>query len=153
MGSEVLNTILRNWQASTIVSVNSGPPFTLGIGTVDASNTGLGTRANCVGHAKDPRTLTQWYNPSNYAIPSFYSWGNCAVNTERADGRQNVDFSAAKNIPISDRFHMQFRAEFFNLFNHPNFGGPVASIDVPTAGLVTSATPGREIQFGLKLLF
>jgi hypothetical protein len=78
-----------------------------------------------------------------------------------------VDFSTFKNFALSERFRLQFRAEFFNLLNHTNYGSPnqttftntgtaAAPVYTPsgTAGLITTlATTPRQIQFGLKLMF
>jgi hypothetical protein len=77
----------------------------------------------------------------------------------------NIDFSAFKNnyIPrISETFNIQFRAEFFNLMNHPNFQAPIKNSAVtnpdgtPTNGagaIDTTSTPSRQIQFGLKMIW
>jgi hypothetical protein len=72
-----------------------------------------------------------------------------------------LDFSVLKVTPISERAKLQFRAEFFNLFNRANFGIPntvvysaANSAPSPTAGVITgTATTSRQIQFGVKLLF
>ena len=68
-------------------------------------------------------------------------------------GYQNVNFSLVKNTLIREAAIIQFRAEFFNLFNHPNFGLPDNFVDSPSFGRLVSADSPRRIQFGLKLLF
>jgi hypothetical protein len=92
--------------------------------------------------------------------------GNLGRNTITGPGLVNFDFSMVKDIPIrkfSEDFRMQFRAEFFNIFNHTNFAPPAGSNleaisstggAVPGFGRITSTqTPGREIQFGLKIVW
>jgi hypothetical protein len=66
---------------------------------------------------------------------------------------QNWDFSLFKNTLITERLNMQLRAEFFNVFNHPNFGVPGRTINQPTFGVITGASAGRIVQLGAKLVF
>ncbi|MGB2654707.1 MAG: hypothetical protein WAN62_13055, partial [Candidatus Acidiferrum sp.] len=69
-------------------------------------------------------------------------------------GLQDWDFSAFKNIPIHESKSLQFRAEFFNVFNHVNFRLPNSDISQPsTFGEITEALPGRVVQLALKLFF
>jgi hypothetical protein len=65
----------------------------------------------------------------------------------------NIDFSVLKNIVITERVTLQFRAEFFNLFNHPLFAEPDTNVDSTAFGRISRAGAPREIQFGLKFLF
>jgi len=58
-----------------------------------------------------------------------------------------------KNTALTERMNLQFRAEFFNLFNHPNLNLPDNFLGSPTFGRISSARDPRHIQFGLKLLF
>jgi len=66
-----------------------------------------------------------------------------------------VDFSLFKNTSVTERLRVQFRAEFFNLFNHANFAAPVSNITSPTFGEIVNTLPNseREIQIGLKIAF
>ena len=72
----------------------------------------------------------------------------------------NTDFSVVKNTKITERFNLQFRAEFFDIFNHPNFGNPNNTATATSFGQITSTRfpagdfgSAREIQFALKLTF
>ena len=67
--------------------------------------------------------------------------------------RVDFDFSLFKEFPIHDDGKIQFRSEFFNLFNHPNFGNPDNTVGDGTFGQLTSAGDGRIAQFALKYLF
>jgi hypothetical protein len=77
----------------------------------------------------------------------------------RGPGLADVDLSLFKNTAVSERASLQFRAEFFNVLNHPNLGTPNATVFSSgavnaSAGLITTlATTPRQIQFGLKLIF
>ena len=66
---------------------------------------------------------------------------------------RDLDFSILKNFPINERFRLQYRGEFFNILNHPNFGGPDMNISNVTAGVISTAYDGRSIQMGLRLSF
>ena len=67
---------------------------------------------------------------------------------------KNVDFNVFKNIAIKEPLTMQFRSEFFNIFNHTNYGTPGNNVQSSSLGVITGAVgSGRQIQFALKLLF
>ena len=87
-------------------------------------------------------------------------FGNLGYNTLTAPGLATFDFSVLKNVNVGESKRLQFRAEFFNLFNRVNFGLPAASPFLssgardPQAGKITETrTTARQIQFGLKLIF
>ena len=70
-----------------------------------------------------------------------------------APGSAQVDVGINKMFAFTERFRLQFRSEFFNMFNRPNFGAPISNIDTNTFGRITSSGSARIIQFGLKFLF
>ena len=66
----------------------------------------------------------------------------------------NFDFSALKNTRLTEKFHLQFRAEFFNIFNTPQFGTPGRTLGTGQFGVISSqANSPRQIQFGLKVIY
>lgn len=65
----------------------------------------------------------------------------------------NVDLSIVRNFELHQELRLQFRAEAFNVFNHANFGLPVADLSSANFGRIFSAAPPRQLQFGLKLIF
>jgi hypothetical protein len=72
----------------------------------------------------------------------------------RGPGQWNVDFSLFKDIPMTERFKLQFRSEFFNLFNHANFSDPTTSLDSAGYGTIRgTSVNARLVQFALKLSF
>jgi hypothetical protein len=102
----------------------------------------------------------QYINPACFtAPPAFNVLGNTGRNIVVGPGLVDLDYSMVKNtkIPkISETFNVQFRAEFFNVFNHANFSPPVANLDVLAGGfgqLTSTQTPERQIQFGLKFIW
>ena len=80
-------------------------------------------------------------------------FGNAGRNIVRAPGFADVDVSAMKNFRLTERVTLQFRAESFNVANHPNFALPVADIASPNFGHILQAGPPRLMQFALKLLY
>jgi hypothetical protein len=157
-----LTTALTGWQTYAIVTLQSGRPFTVALlSEIDNSNTGrssLGFGANdrpdLVGSPSlSHRTPDQWFNTSAFAFSPFGTFGNSGRNILDGPGFQNVNASLVKNTRLREGLDLQFRAEAFNLFNHPNFDLPDNFLGSPTFGRILSAQSPRHIQFGLKLLF
>ena len=160
------NLLLGDWQVNGIVTLQSGYPFTP-ILRADNSNTGTsllglaaGDRPHLVGNPKPANPGPDgWVDPTAFALPPFGSFGNAGRNILTGPGFRNMDFSVLKNISLREEWTLQFRAEFFNLFNHPNFDLPDPFVDSPlTFGRIFSARSGlpgdaRSIQFALKLIF
>ncbi|HYE65373.1 MAG TPA: TonB-dependent receptor, partial [Pyrinomonadaceae bacterium] len=157
-----LSHFLSGWQTYGIVTLQTGRPFTVALlpeidnsGT-GRSNLGFGAndRPNVLG---DPslsrRTPERWFNTAAFVFPPRGSFGNAGRNILEGPGYQNVNASLVKNTALSERFNLQLRAEFFNLFNHPNFDLPDNFLGSPTFGRILSAREPRHIQFGVKLLF
>lgn len=157
-----VSTILSGWQTLGILTLQTGRPFTVALlSEIDNSGTGrslLGfganDRPNIVG---DPlagnRSVERWFNTGAFSFPPPGTFGNAGRNILDGPGYQNFNLSLVKNTALSERMSVQFRAEAFNLFNHPNFGLPDNFLGSPTFGRITSARDPRHIQFGAKLLF
>jgi hypothetical protein len=157
-----LSTLLNGWETLGIVTLQSGRPFTVALlSEIDNSGTGrsiLGfganDRPNLVGNPElSNQTTLQWFNTAAFAFPAPGTFGNAGRNILDGPGFQNVNASLLKNTKLTERVNVQFRAEAFNLFNHPNFNLPDNFLGSPTFGRITSARDPRHIQFGLKLLF
>jgi len=158
-----INTLLGGWQTFGILTFQTGQPFTVALlPDLDNSNTGTSIlgfggandRPNVVGnpHVSDPNP-NQWFNTAAFAIPPFGSFGNAGRNILQGPGFQSVNLSLVKNTRIREGMSLQFRAESFNLVNHPNLNLPDNFIGSPTFGQILSAQDPRHIQLGLKLLF
>ncbi|MBI1790744.1 MAG: TonB-dependent receptor [Acidobacteria bacterium] len=155
-----VDTAFGNWQANLILIFQTGLPFTPSLAS-PVANTGTGSRPNRVGDASLPNpALSRWFNTAldtagaPWATPALYTFGNSGRGVLRAPGRTNIDFSVFKEFPITERIKLQWRSEFFNLFNHPQFDLPNTSIGAAVAGTIsgTVGTP-RDIQFGLRVVF
>ncbi len=152
----VVGQIVGGWEVSGITSVQTGYPFVV-LGP-DFSNTNSGSpRPNRLCSGIGEKKVTNWFNASCFvaagstANPSF---GNAKRNILDAPGLVNTDMTLMRHFNAWDRADVEFRGEFFNLFNHPFFGAPANNINnTATVGRITSATDGRQIQLALKILF
>ena len=158
----VVSKLVNGWETFGIVTLQTGRPFTVALlPEIDNSGTGrsiLGfganDRPNVAGNPEltNPTTL-QWFNTAAFAFPAPGTFGNAGRNILEGPGFQSVNASLVKNTALTEGVKLQFRAEAFNLFNHPNFNLPDNFLGSPTFGRITSARDPRHIQFGLKLLF
>src|SRR5262245_61240083 len=118
--------LTEGWQVSGIYTAASGVPITPFL-SVDVSGTGeLNDRPNLAGdpNSGGPQTATLWFNKLVFSRPGNGTFGNAGRNTIIGPTLQIMDFSVTKTTKLSERFSLQFRAEFFNLFNHTNFSLP-----------------------------
>jgi hypothetical protein len=99
------------------------------------------------------QTREHWFNTAAVTIVPF-TFGNSSRNIMRGPGINQWDFGLFKLFQFNERLRLEFRTEFFNAFNHPQFAQPVAIATNPTAGTIqATAFDNREIQFGLKLIW
>ncbi len=159
-GGKFAGALLNDWQISGILTLQSGRPFTPRLGT-DNSNTGnvggffAHDRPNVIGDPHlDRPTPERFFNTDAFAIPPSFTFGNAGRNILIGPGMNSLDVALLKNIRLGMSHSLQFRTEFFNALNHPNFNLPESFIDNPaTFGRILSAGPSRQIQFGLKYVF
>jgi outer membrane receptor protein involved in Fe transport len=147
--------VLGNWQLNGIVSARSGTVYTPGI-SFDNANVGGGSqRPNIVGNPNlSNPTLAEYFDTSAFAVAPSFTYGDAGRDILRGPNVWNLDFSIFRNFNFLERMTLQFRGEFFNIFNHPNFGNPGATVGLPGYGVITStATEPRLIQLALKLSF
>jgi hypothetical protein len=150
--------ITGGWEVSGIWTAQDGPPFTL-ILPVDNANVGNTNWPNRICSGKLAHsTLQDYFDQSCFPTPPQYTFGNAGRNELYGPGVNNVDFTVHRffPIPLHEGLKLEFRAEFFNLFNRPEFGIPSNTLDLPQTGQITStstAFPNRQVQFALKLLF
>lgn len=157
--------VLGNWQVNGITTFMSGTPFTV-FDSQDVSLQGTApeitgfssNRPNLVGDANaGPHTVQEWFNVNAFQRldPQTQAgqFGSAGRNIVQGPGLEDWDFSALKNIPLAETKQLQFRAEFFNIFNHTNFRLPDSDISSPTFGQIREALPPRLLQVALKFLF
>jgi hypothetical protein len=161
--------LLNNWELTSIASWNSGYPLTIysgfdnsltGIGADHAEFTGTNiSQAKLSPGRSHGQLVSEYFNTSPFAANPIGTFGNSGKGIISGPGSFETDFGLLKNTPLTERMSLQFRAEFFNLFNNVNFGAPNTSVaSGPVFGTITSTalTPAgnpRILQFALKLLF
>jgi hypothetical protein len=152
---------------SGIYTVASGPPITPFWNGAAPSGSGESSndRPNLVGKANDgPKRWDAWLNTAAFVVAPKGTFGNAGRNTVIGPGANIADFSLLKSTRINERINLQFRSEFFNIFDHPNLSlptvavnsssfGPIAStVDVSNGNPLGDGGP-RLVQFALKLVF
>jgi hypothetical protein len=156
-GNRIGDYILGNWQVNGVFTWRNGQPFNVYDGN-DAANTGAGQeRAEVVGNIRNgPHTQSEWFKTSGYAAPAQFTYGNGYTNDQQDQRWINLDSSVIRSFPIWREKQFQFRAEAFNLLNHPIFGNPSADVNNPNNfGQIgnSQANINRELQFSGKIVF
>ncbi|HXW56471.1 MAG TPA: carboxypeptidase regulatory-like domain-containing protein [Candidatus Cybelea sp.] len=167
--------VLGNWQLNGIFTASTGTPFTV----FDSNDVALEGSApeitgfsserpnlvsdpfqpgpvaanpNCVAPTQT-RVAAHWFNPCAFVEASTGTFGDEGRNAVEGPGYSDWDFSAVKNISLTERDRLQFRAEFFNFLNHTNLRLPETDIQSPTIGVIQQDVSPRVVQVALKLLF
>ena len=117
------------------------------------AGTGLASRPNCVGNVAGNKSLSQWFNTSAFAYPAFGFFGNCGTGLIRGPGENTWNWAFFKNFPLRERAKVQFRAELFNIWNHPSFDQVGTSLGSGDFGQVTRALEPRIIELALRIDF
>jgi Carboxypeptidase regulatory-like domain/TonB dependent receptor-like, beta-barrel/TonB-dependent Receptor Plug Domain len=164
--SYVLDAFVGGWTVTGINTMTSGQavnfrytpsPVTANLPSFIG---GVALRPNLVGNPilpKDERTIDRYFDAAALQLPSLdQPFGNAGRNIARGDSFYQFDFGLQKNFAmpfINEASKLEFRTEFFNLFNKTNFGAPNSTFASAGFGQVRSTTPARQIQFALKLSF
>jgi hypothetical protein len=177
--NKLLKSTVGGWQVSGIVTLTSGAPIHISEGGIhncaqttsptDPKCTGglLGTgnittiipnadnRPDVNGSVSYPKTVKAWFDKSAFSPTVAGTFGNLPFNDIRGPGRQNWNLAMFKSFVFSETrgSKLEFRAEFFNAFNHTEFNNVSNTFTNGDFGAVTSAHDPREIQLGLKLYF
>jgi outer membrane receptor protein involved in Fe transport len=167
--SGIASEVFGRWSATAIVTARTGLPVNV---TEDRSSSSVATgyttsqRPNRVpGVSLTPpggHKISQWINPAAFSLVTGSGYGDSPRNVARGPDLWQADFGLAKRIPLTEKMQLQFRTEFFNIFNRAQYGLPLADLSSPTTfgqivgavntGPVGTGTP-RQIQFMLRLEF
>jgi hypothetical protein len=154
--SALTRAVLGEWQFSGITTVQSGFPFTVQEAN-DHSNRlnfffDLPDRVCNGALPPSQRTPSKWFDTSCFTVPANNTIGNSGFNILDRDGIISQDFSLSKYFVLRESLRLQFRSEFFNAFNHPNYGAPNGLLESANFGKIKSTSiPSRQIQFASKL--
>jgi hypothetical protein len=155
--NKVAEAVVGGWQVSGLIRVQNGIPDPM-----SAPNNGFGLAYNPPNISSGPdvsigdRNVGQWFNVNAFSRPAPFTIGTAPrrITQLRQDGVHSADIALMKNFSVREPLRLQFRAEFFNLTNTPQFSAPNTSLGSNTFGQVTSqGNSPRQIQFGLKLSF
>ena len=152
------NQFVAGWQFAVIVQAQSGNPVNLVTSNSTVNGVANTLRPDLTGPLNISGSVDHWFDTSVFtAVPRF---GNLGRNVVSGPGFNNTDFSIIKNTKISEKMWAQFRAEFFDLFNHANFGQPGNVVGTPAFGRITNTRfptgesgSSRQVQFAVKLIF
>jgi hypothetical protein len=100
-----------------------------------------------------PKTPGEWFNTSRFSLPALFTFGNAPRNAVIGPGLTEFDLSLQKDFGLTESAKLQFRAEAYNLFNHPNFNIPNRTAFTANFGKISSAQDARQLQFALRLVF
>lgn len=176
--NKLLRSTVGGWQVSGIVTLVSGEPLNIleggiancaqganngssctgsliGTGNISSIIPNANNRPNVNGSVSYPKTVANWFTGTPFSPTVAGTWGNTPFDFLRGPGRQNWNLSLFKSFLFSESrgSRLEFRAEFFNAFNHTEFNNVDSQLSDGNFGAITSAHDPREIQLGLKLYF
>jgi hypothetical protein len=148
--------VVGQWELSAVYSAQSGLPFTVNL-SFDNANAGTTSYPDriCNGNISN-RSLQRWFDTGCFAAPASYVFGNEGRNVLNGPGKNNLDLGVHRSfrIPVRETMRLEFRAEAFNFFNHPQFGLPGTTIGNPGVGTISgTAVNNRIVQMALRLTF
>jgi hypothetical protein len=157
-----LKYAVEGWQLNAILNYFDGLPFS--VSSSSLTSDGASVRANLLSGngslSSNQRKLSQWFNTAAFTNPTTGTWGNSGRNILQGPGTRTVDFSFFKNTTFRDSKVLQLRAEFFNLFNTPQFNNPGSTVGTSAFGTIASAgseptfqRTERQIQLAAKISF
>jgi TonB dependent receptor len=155
----ISNAIFGGWQVSSLFLWQSGNVFTVTMNSNSTNSQANSQYPNVVPGVPlypDQKTAAQWFNPAAFVSPGQYTYGNAGRNILRGPTYSDVDFSAAKVLPLPklEQGQLQFRFDATNALNHTSLGIPNSSIGGSTVGQITGAQlSGRVLQLGARLSF
>jgi len=166
-GHGLFANLFGGWQLSGLATASTGRPVNITIkrspSQLPDGNTGS-QRPNLVPgvpiYAVN-QTIDNWFNPAAFVLPAKGTWGNLGRYIARGPGYYEIDTALQKRFRLSERFSLNFRAEAFNLFNHPIYANPNGNVSSGGFGQITSilntgavgtGTP-RRVEFAMRLDF
>jgi hypothetical protein len=152
--------VFGDWGVTGIVTTRSGNPFTI-LGGTDRSGTGINKDRGDPVAGVDPAAsgpcsgqfCVSYLNKAAFAQPVAGSFGTLGKNSIYGPGVFNWDMGIFKRFPVTEQFRVEFRAEFFNAFNHTQLNNPNSTVSAAGFGNITGAADPRIGQFALKLSF
>jgi len=155
-GSRLMKGALGGWKVGVLLTLESGPPFTVTMtsNTTNAFSAGP-LRPNLLRDASlgSERTINRWFDPAAFSAPVQFAFGNSPRNGLRSAPIQTTDVTLAKSFRITERWGADVRGELYNLLNHANFDIPGHAFGAADFGVVSSARSARTAQLALRVRF
>ena len=155
-----MSHVLGGWELGSIITMQEGRPFHVDAGRDRSLTAVRHDRSQIVGNPALPSNrsrgekILHWFDADAFALAPEGSFGNSGRNNLQGPGLFNLDVSLRKKFSINERHSVDFRVDFFNLPNNPNFGTPRrGSATDRRLGQITGAGSGRIGQFSLKYMF
>ena len=152
------NQLLEGWQLAAIAQIQSGSPVNIVTSNSTVNGVANTLRPDVTGPIATIGSVDKWFDTAVFRAVSRF--GSVGRNVVIGPGFSNTDFSVIKNTSLGEKFKLQFRAEFFDVFNHANFGPPGVVMGTPSFGQITSTRfptgesgSSRQIQFAVKFGF
>ena len=152
------NAFARGWQIATIVQSQSGNPVNIVTSNSTLNGIANTVRPDVVAPIRIIGSVDLWFDPSAFAAVDRF--GNLGRNVVIGPAFHNTDLSISKRVTVANRYRLQFRADIFDVFNHPNFGPPGNVVGSPTFGKISrtrlptgEAGSSRQIQLAVKVSF
>jgi hypothetical protein len=137
--------LLGGWQINTVLSIYSGLPFTPTSSNTTLNATGSFQFADCPVAPHQLNSILQWYNKSEFAVPTAGRFGSCGIYSLRGPGLVNADLGMDRKFMLKERLELKFRAEVFNIANTPHHAVPNGNITSSSFMQATGiANTGRE---------
>jgi hypothetical protein len=157
----LLNQVVGGWSLNGITNLQSGLPISIASRQDTTNSYGGGQRPDSTGISSvtpgsDKDRIDGWFNPAAFVDVAPFTFGNVGrlLPDNRGPKLHNWDLSVLKQFPIRESKQIQFRVEFFNLFNHTNFMNPSGTtFGQPNFGRITAAEPARIVQLGIKFYY
>ena len=154
-GIAVIQDVVRGWEISGITEFQIGLPLsvTQKNGTGGFTGTQRPNQIAPAALAGDQRSLAQWFSINAFVQSAAFTAGTEPRYSFYGPGIENWDTSLMRNFPIRERLRLQFRGEFYNTFNHPNFKNPNTTLGNINYGRITSDNGARNMELALRLFF
>jgi outer membrane receptor protein involved in Fe transport len=155
----VLNAFVGGWEWTGITTAESGLAFSPGIDAGSLNSRDQGLRPNKVGNPFSgscptggaTHTVNCWFNPTAYAAPAAFAFGNASHNSLRGPGLFTADWGLDKNFQLTEKVKMQLRWEVFNALNVANWANPGGDVTKCNASVACTSLPGQITDVSLPM--
>jgi hypothetical protein len=150
-----LDLLVGGWQYSCFAGFHSGTPYSVNI-NADIANIGNSgyERPNIVDSTSlAHKIIKNWLNPSGFAVPAEFTYGNMGRDALRTGFSKDVDMAVFKKVRLGERYKAKFTTDAFNILNYPTWGQPDSTLGDQNFGVIGSASEQRTVQLSGRVTF